>query len=280
MNQSVCNRLKLRASHIRLEEETSVKSKRVRITARVLITLLAGLLTWEGRASAQSHAVLVELFTSEGCSSCPPADALLRQLDGKTISSGQLVVGISEHVTYWNNLGWTDPFSASAYTDRQNSYGSRFRLDSVYTPQMVVNGERQVLGSDRDAILRAVRETDHSGALTVHIKSASVSGDTLVVRYSVRGDTARQDADLFAVVADDTDESQVQRGENSGRNLTHVSVARSITRIGSAKDTAETENTARLPMGNSHHSSARHLILFVQRTHLGPVLSVDTAALR
>src|ERR1700692_1255787 len=162
-----------------------------------MTTLLAFLLTGQGQ-TAQPHAILVELFTSEGCSSCPPADALLRELNGKTTSSGQLIVGISEHVTYWNNLGWTDPFSASAYTDRQNSYGSRFHLDSVYTPQVVVNGEQQVLGSDRNAVLRAVRETDHPGQLAVHILSAMGRDNSLVVTYSIHGNMPGHSTELFA----------------------------------------------------------------------------------
>src|ERR1700722_11498503 len=93
-------------------------------------------------------AVLVELFTCEGCSSCPPADALLQKVNGKYSDADQLIVGVSEHVTYWNGLGWSDPFSSSAYTERQNAYGQRFHLDSVYTPQIVVNGQEQIVGSD------------------------------------------------------------------------------------------------------------------------------------
>ena len=81
------------------------------------------------------RAVLVELFTSEGCSSCPPADALLQQVNGKYSDAGQLIVGVSEHVTYWNSLGWSDPFSSPIYTERQEAYGQRFHLDSVYTPK-------------------------------------------------------------------------------------------------------------------------------------------------
>jgi hypothetical protein len=80
-------------------------------------------------------AVLVELFTSEGCSSCPPANALLQKVNGKYSDAGQLIVGVSEHVTYWNGLGWSDPFSSPAYTERQNAYDQRFHLDSVYTPK-------------------------------------------------------------------------------------------------------------------------------------------------
>jgi len=132
----------------------------MRVAARagyvgLALALASGVLPAEGEsvatvdAGAPMHAVLVELFTSEGCSSCPPADALLRAIDGKRTEAGQLVVGISEHVTYWNRLGWADPFSSDVYTARQDGYRSHFRLDSAYTPQVVVNGEREVLGSDR-----------------------------------------------------------------------------------------------------------------------------------
>jgi hypothetical protein len=93
-------------------------------------------------------AVIVELFTSEGCSSCPPADAVLRQVNLKETSAGQLIVGISEHVTYWNDLGWRDPFSAPEFTERQNVYASRLSPEGPYTPQMVVNGREQFVGSD------------------------------------------------------------------------------------------------------------------------------------
>jgi len=101
-------------------------------------------------------AVLIELFTSEGCSDCPPADDLLRQVSGRQTEDGQLIVGISEHVTYRNSLGWRDPFSDDQYTDRQNAYGAHFGLDSVYTPQMVVNGREQFVGSDRRALVAAL----------------------------------------------------------------------------------------------------------------------------
>ena len=93
--------------------------------------------------------MLVELFTSEGCSSCPPADNLLRAIDGKHTKEGTLVVGVSEHVNYWDHGGWKDPFDSSTITDRQNDYGQKFHLDSVYTPQMVVDGEAQVSGERR-----------------------------------------------------------------------------------------------------------------------------------
>jgi hypothetical protein len=117
-------------------------------------------------------------FHLRGLSSCPPADALLRKLDGLRTEAtpddaGQLIVGISEHVTYWNQLGWSDPFSRQAYTDRQTAYGQRFHLESVYTPQVVVNGEREASGSDGVAILKAVRNHSGSSPITLHIDSAT-----------------------------------------------------------------------------------------------------------
>ncbi|HEY1579708.1 MAG TPA: DUF1223 domain-containing protein [Terracidiphilus sp.] len=96
-----------------------------------------------GQTSGQERpgsAVIVELFTSEGCSSCPPADAVLRQVNLKQTSAGQLIAGISEHVTYWNDLGWKDPFSAPVFTERQRIYASRLSPEGSYTPQMVLNG--------------------------------------------------------------------------------------------------------------------------------------------
>ena len=260
-----------------------MQPKFIRIPVIAIMSLLVASImvrrhTTPVAAATEHHAVLVELFTSEGCSSCPPADALLRQIDGKVTDSGQLVVGVSEHVTYWNSLGWSDPFSAEAYTDRQNSYGARFQLDSVYTPQIVVNGERQVLGSDRNAVLQAVRETDHPSQISVHIISAAMSDNVLTATYSISGSAPRHNADLFAVIAEDVTSSNVLRGENSGRHLSHVSVARDIKRIGSAKDA--TGASLSLSLKGGDHSSTRHLILFAQEAHSGPVLSVDAIPIR
>jgi hypothetical protein len=226
------------------------------------------------------HPVVVELFTSEGCSSCPPADALLRAIDAKRLDSGQMVVGISEHVTYWNRLGWADPFSAEMYTQRQEGYRSRFGLESAYTPQVVVNGEREVLGSDRGAVLKAVRETDNRGAvgaspLRIHIGSAATEGNRVRLTYSTSGG-AERGVELYAVVAEDEVISQVERGENSGRRLTHVSVARTLTRLGGG--TAEGERTVEIEAGAPGRARGKeHVVLFAQRAGLGAIVAVDVA---
>lgn len=218
--------------------------------------------------------VLVELFTSEGCSSCPPADALLRQLDRRQIESGQFVVAISEHVDYWNQLGWADPFSDRSYSERQNQYGERFHLDSVYTPQMVINGERQVNGSLRSAVLQAIRDTDHGNSVNLQISSAQWSGNELDLAFTVSGALPSSGVDIFAVIADDADSSSVSRGENSGHTLSHVSVARNLVRITSLRQPGMQKG--RIPLSTHVPRTKMHLILFAQTRGLGPVIGIAT----
>src|SRR4051794_14486618 len=105
---------------------------------------------------AERTPVLVELFTSEGCSSCPPADELLAELARTQPINGALIVPMALHVDYWNNLGWPDRFAGKAFTDRQHEYGDAMKLRGLYTPQMIVDGQTEFVGSDRDAARRAI----------------------------------------------------------------------------------------------------------------------------
>jgi hypothetical protein len=243
-------------------------------------TIAVGIVLALMTASALAQkTVLVELFTSEGCSSCPPADALLRQVNGSQTSAGQLVVGISEHVTYWNSLGWSDPFSSPLYTERQNAYSERFHLEGVYTPQMVINGAEQIVGSDRAALLHAVQqEGTQQPRISLRILSVSISGRTLTVNFSTSGDLPKQGADLMAVLTDDSDRSNVLHGENSGRNLAHVAVARSLSRV--TRVQAAGERTVQIQIPASFQAAqGHHLILFAQAPGNGRVLGTDTKPL-
>jgi hypothetical protein len=223
--------------------------------------------------------VLVELFTSEGCSSCPPADALLRQVNGTETSAGQLVVGISEHVTYWNSLGWSDPYSLPGSTERQNDYGQRFHLEGVYTPQMVINGAEEIVGSDRAALVRALeKEQQQTSSMTLRIVSLHQAGGTVTVTYAAAGTVPARGADLLAVLADDSDRSNVLRGENSGETLTHVAVARSLARIATVQTAGEHTVEVKIP-ASFQPGQKHHLILFAQTPGNGRVLAADTRPL-
>ncbi len=163
-----------------------------------------------------NHGICPNLLLSEALGA-PLADALLRQVNGTQTAAGQLIVGISEHVTYWNSLGWSDPFSSSLYTERQNAYGERFHLDGVYTPQMVINGTEQIVGSDRAGFVRAIqKEEEQLPRMSLRILSTSVVRNTLTVSFSTSGGVPAQGADLVAVLADGSDRSSVLRGENFG----------------------------------------------------------------
>ncbi|TMA19463.1 MAG: DUF1223 domain-containing protein [Deltaproteobacteria bacterium] len=173
--------------------------------------------------------VLVELFTSEGCSSCPPADAVLARLVRAQPVPGATVVGLSEHVDYWNSLGWKDPFSDALFTDRQQDYASVIARGRVYTPQMVVGGSVDVLGSDeraaRSAVARAAAEPHGTLRLERRGKGVHVAGQDF---------PAHADAHVLFAVVEDGLSNRVLRGENQGRTLTHEAVVRSLQRIGLA----------------------------------------------
>lgn len=219
--------------------------------------------------------VLVELFTSEGCSSCPPADELLQQVNGKRTSSGQFIVGISEHVTYWNRLGWTDPFSSEAYTRRQNGYAERFHLDEVYTPQMVINGREQIVGGDRSQLIDAVNHKTREKPVTLKIMSVEQAKDLMTVAFNVDADRDRGPFDIFLVLTDDKDRSQVLRGENASRTLEHVAVARSFQRVATMSGSGQQTVQVTLPKALAQNpENAHHVILFAQSPDFGGVLGV------
>jgi hypothetical protein len=231
----------------------------------------------QGEARAHSkRAVLVELFTSEGCSSCPPADDLLRQVDGKTTDAGALIIGLSEHVTYWDHDGWKDPYDSETFTSRQNEYGQRFHLESVYTPQMVVNGETQLVGSDGRALLQAVLKAEAEDGPTLKIVSATLAGDMVNAVVSFAGEFPKHGAEVYAVVARDETTAHVLRGENEGKTLLHASVARTFTTSAKILEAGETTLHVALPADASAPGGRRHLVVWMQEPNAGRVLGVDS----
>ena len=182
----------------------------------------------DGRAESREP-VLVELFTSEGCSDCPPADALLAKLDATQSIPGAQVIVLSEHVTYWNHLGWRDPFSFEAMDERQQRYATRFSLEGSYTPQAVVDGAEQVVGNNATAVSRAVGHAALTAKQKITIENARwVDGEA---QFSVRSGAAPGET-LIAALAEDATHSEVARGENAGRTLHHVAVVRTLKEFG------------------------------------------------
>jgi hypothetical protein len=193
--------------------------------------------TQQHDAPAPRVAVVAELFTSEGCSSCPAADDLLRRIqDEQPIAEAEVVV-LSEHVDYWNRLGWTDPFSSPSFTHRQSDYASDvFRSDRIYTPQLVVDGRLQAVGSDAREVQRLIAEAARERKATVVVRTREDGGRLGEVDVEVRVEAMPADmrgpTDVALIVAEDDLASDVNRGENANRHLRHTGVVRRFERVG------------------------------------------------
>lgn len=224
-------------------------------------------------SSTAASPVLVELFTSEGCSSCPPADDLLSRLTLEQPGSGVSIVALGLHVDYWNRLGWTDPFSKSEFSARQQWYASGFRNNGPYTPQMVVDGVAEFVGSDsrqaERALQAAVRSTKRPVKLTwdkdLHIDIPAASGGT--------------PSDIVLALTEDRLTTNVQRGENGGRTLRHAAVVRSWKKAGTLhpdKGFSATEALALDPAWKRENLSA---VVFAQQRSDRRVVAVASARL-
>jgi hypothetical protein len=212
--------------------------------------------------------VLVELFTSEGCSSCPPADALLARLDRTQFVPGAQAIVLSEHVTYWDQLGWRDRFSQEAITERQRAYAARFGLNDVYTPQVVVDGAAELVGGDERGLTAAVERAAHVSKAELAIQDAHWSGDR--VEFVVTGQPDAK-TELMAALAEDSAQTAVARGENAGHTLTHVAVVTVLQEMGKGSTDGKT-----LMLMAPHDSAgkAMRLVVFLVDRHNGHVLGV------
>jgi hypothetical protein len=229
--------------------------------------------------------IVVELFTSEGCSDCPPADGVLEKLIAAQPVAGAEVIGLGLHVDYWDQQGWRDRFSSAALTNRQRIYGAHFNLDSVYTPQMVVDGRAQFVGSDGKSALRAIERALAAPHGVVRIDSRRDDpGDThrLALRVTVtdlpklgRGDRA----DIVVAITEDRLRSVVTRGENHGRTLTHAAVVRSMSTIGQAAEGA-TAAGGDLPIGSDWQRDQLKVVAFVQEQRGRAILASAAVPLR
>jgi hypothetical protein len=218
--------------------------------------------------AAQSHMpVVVELFTSEGCSSCPPADALLAKLDQQNPDNGVDLILLGEHVDYWNQLGWTDRFSSAQFSQRQGDYAQEFHLASVYTPQMVIDGRLQLSGGDAGAVNRDIE------AAAKDPKPAQVTlqwAGNNRLQVTVQSASPTRGKILFAVTEDGLS-TQVGKGENGGQTLHHAAVVRQLRELGTA-DKNTFEKSVNVSPNKDWNIAQLKVAVFVQDRDSGKVL--------
>jgi hypothetical protein len=227
--------------------------------------------------------VLLELFTSEGCSSCPPADRLLATFDEKQPEAQAELIVLSEHVDYFNYLGWKDPFSTEVFTARQESFSGKPNFDGgAYTPQLIVDGRFGFVGSDDGAAVAAIRKAVQQPKIPLAIAGITRTGGNVSVRITSAGDrnlkTAR--ARLFVALAEDHLESRVLRGENAGHLLRHVAVTRVLKYAGTIDIQGPSATEVAIPLQREWGANGLRVVAFIQDASTGYVLGVNSQKLK
>ena len=226
--------------------------------------------------------VIVELFTSEGCSSCPPADALLMKLKREQSTDGAEIIALSEHVDYWNSRAWADPYSSPAFTKRQEGYVKALHLDSGYTPQMVVDGREEFIGSDDGSAASAVAESVKSAKTNVEA-TGEVKANSLQLKIKIApvlGLPAGDKAEVMLAVTEDNLHSQVAGGENSGRRLNHVGVVRELKSIGAASKSGGFETSFAVPLESNWKRADLQAVVFVQAQNNRRILGAASLSIK
>ncbi|MEM6829283.1 MAG: DUF1223 domain-containing protein [Bacteroidota bacterium] len=223
-----------------------------------LISVLSLVLLLNHASAQTKPVVIVELFTSEGCSSCPPADRLLAAAVEKNDNDVE-VIGLSFHVDYWDYIGWKDPYASSEFTQRQRSYARKFQSSQMYTPQMIVNGTHEFVGSDRKKLNSALnKEKKKQSEVDFNIKVIDRNKEQLVVTIS----SNQKDKAILNVVVVEKDLSQeVKRGENRGRTLKHDHVVRAF----SSRQFDGQTHTFKLDLPEGLDISQSSLVVYAQK---------------
>ena len=225
-------------------------------------------------AARSEPVAVVELFSSEGCSSCPPAEQLLGELAAAAKQSGRRILTLEFHVDYWNHLGYVDPFSAPAYSKRQQQYARALGASGLYTPQMIVNGTDEFVGSDR---ARATNALDAALArpatVRVTLRTAPLASGT---RVSYQISAAPSGAQVHVALVESGLVSHVRGGENDGRTLAHTSVVRQfVTMPIAGRDAGSVD----LKTGVSSGKTEKDAVVFVQDSRTMAILGAATARL-
>jgi hypothetical protein len=225
--------------------------------------------------TADTHPILVELFTSEGCSSCPPADDFVQKLDALQPVDGAQLIVLSEHVTYWDHDGWKDSNSSAALTDRQSAYVHELGLPTPYTPQIIVDGIKEMRINDAQQVEKLFQQAVTSPKIPVRIGSVSMDqGTSGLLRMHVETDanSTKSNAEVYVAIALDHVDSQVLHGENGGRHLTHVAVVQQITKIGKLQKGKTFAEELQLKLKPGTDLNGIRVVAFVQAQGPGQLL--------
>jgi len=213
---------------------------------------------------------VVELFTSEGCSSCPPADAVVAKIEKE--SADKPIYILAFHVDYWNRLGWKDIFSTSAYSGRQHQYADWLHLSSVYTPQVVVNGSKEFVGSEEGTLRNTINaDLQKNAEAELSLSDIKVEGSRVNLQYKAEGNT--NNSTLLVAVIEKTATSKVERGENSGRTLSHVQIVRCFANI-----PAKASGSATVALPGGFDAKDYELIAFLQNASTGAITGATKSA--
>ncbi len=234
--------------------------------------------------AADRTPVIVELFTSEGCSSCPPADSVLRDLAVAQPVAGAEIIALGEHVDYWDGLGWRDRFSSPALTRRQQAYGGALRVESIYTPQLVVDGQAELVGSDAGAARRAIDRASRlpHGRLALEVTAdVPESAHATLTIANVPSPTRDDRDEVILAVVEDRLSSDVRGGENRGRTLVHAAVVRSLETVGAldARATGGSIAVPRIPIARDWVRAHLTIVAFVQEVRRRRIVASAAQAL-
>jgi hypothetical protein len=250
-----------------------------RILVLAVLALVAGyislVLARTPEAGAPQKAVLVELFTSEGCSSCPPADELLGHLRQDLSAKGIEVIPLGFHVDYWNSLGWKDRFSSAEFSHRQEQYARSLGVDGPYTPQMVVDGTSQFVGSDSGQARHAISQAASQQPVS-EVKVSAVGPDQLKIQ--VKAPAANNNSKVMLAITEDNLATHVGSGENGGRTLRHAAVVRELRQLGRLHE-GGFDATAPLKLDKEWKRQDLRAVVFVQEEPSGKIEGAASLAL-
>jgi len=232
-------------------------------------------LGWAAEPSATRTPILMELFTSEGCSSCPPADNWVEKLDAvQPVPGGQVIV-LSEHVDYWDHDGWKDPYSSAQLTARQRGYAQVLGATEVYTPQIIVDGNQEVRLENGTHVKDVLVKAAGAATIAVRVESVAIASgepDLLTGHVTVEGSSDKRSGDVYVAVALDKTQTDVLGGENDGKKLTNVAVVKEMVKIGKLEKGKNFEQAIRVKLWTGADPGNLRVVAFVQESGQGKVL--------